>query len=505
MKAFDLKFVQLNEDEQVNNQETSDTQNKSTKDTGVIKDENNDNQDKTLTPELIDKAIEALENNQYNDDNVSKVAEEIFGEDNVILPTSDADTINKNADNFVKIAIDAGVNPDEENKEKETETSTEIKPKAEESYGANTFEGLLLEASNIEGKKKEFIEKLLDKILNANKAAQDNGALKKFHKKIKGAKDRKRNKDKKNKDDANGKSNTLKGAANINELKNSYKTAGEAFIAHTCTMTYKLLKNTNEKEQDLKILAQTMGKDNGEVDNYLKSINDINERKHIDAGACALALAQKYKEANKDKKSPYSAKNTKEATILASRYKKAFPKYYQNAYNILSDAYTEGIKSAQEKFRNGQELDDPITGEKVTSKVIAPLWEKGKNIKKWFQNDKLDFISLGPKLIFGVYDMLTGKTAKNIYSGLFKFGRAIYQKFKAQEKAAEVEDNKELFKCDEETLKNEFDEIVQQHSETKDDVDKSDDEGKQEQEQQPEEQKQEQSAEQDNTHEQEKK
>ena len=429
-----------------------------------------------VSDEVLDKAIEALDADKIDDENIKIAADAIFGgEDKAILPNSDAETIDNNADNFMKVAEENGITPDDESENTENKEPEEKKAE-NESYGIASIDELILEAEgNKQEKKKNFILKLLDKILGHNKAAQENPKLKKYSKRVKKAKENKANKDSQNKENAKNNSNKFSGKANMESLKKDYYNAGKDFVAHTCTATYKSLKSAAEKDADVKELAQNLSKNNGDsIDNYLKDIKDINERKHVDAGACALALAKKYKEANADKKSPYAAKTTKEALALASRYKKAFPKYYNRAHNLFADEYTRGINDAQKALKAGETLKDPITGESINYEVLGPFWQAGKSLNDFFMKEPLNVTTLGPKMIFGLYNMLTSKTAKNIYSGIFKFGRAIAQRFLQKEQAQEVADNSALFDCTDTKLKEEFDELIKQYTETEDEVDKND-------------------------------
>lgn len=441
MNEIDLKFVSLNEDE-----------NKTSKKESKIE----------LTDELLDKANEALDDDKLSDDAVKKVVTAIFG-DSAIYPDSNPDQIKNNIDKFIKIAEEKEVVP------KKVEENTANINKSEY-YMPYSLVNESVES--IKQKVKTFISKWLDEIMDSNKNARENKKLKQFHSKVKQAKDRKASWDKTNKQNAE---RNIKSPKTLDELKRTYIEAGKNFVAHTCSMTYKMLKSTNDKKEELATLAKELGRDSENTDKYLKDIKDINERKMIDAATFAVGLAKKRKEANADRKLPQEAKNTKEALQLAARYKKAFPKYYQNAMNIINDSYTEGINEAQKALREGEDLTDPITGEKVNREIIAPLWKAGKELNNFFTHQPLNVVTLAPKLIFGMYNALTSKSAKAIYSGLFKFGRAIYQKVTAKEQRVETENNAKLFNCDTDTLTKEFDELVKQHSNDEDEVDKSED------------------------------
>lgn len=441
MNEIDLKFASLNEDE-----------NQTPKNESKVK----------LTDELLDKANKALDKNKFGDDVVKKVVYAIFGDD-AIYPDSNSDQIEKRVDKFIKIAEEKEVVP------KKKENDFEIDENANCEY-YTPYPLINESAESIKAKIKTFIGKWLDKIMGSNKYAQENKKLKQFHTKVKQAKAKKASQDKTNRQNAKSK---FKSPKTLDELKRTYIEAGKNFVAHTCSMTYKLLKSANDKKEELATLAKELGRDSEDTDKYLKNIKDINERKMIDAATFAIGLAKKRKEANADKKLPQDAKNTKEALQLASRYKKAFPKYYQNAMNVINDSYTEGIRKAQKMLREGEELTDPITGEKVNSELIHPLWEVGKSLNNFFTHQPINVVTLVPKLIFGTYNALTSKPAKAIYSGLFKFSRAIYQTVTTREQKAETKDNAELYNCDIDTLTKEFDELVKQHSNDEDEVDRS--------------------------------
>lgn len=444
MNEIDLKFTSLNEDEHQTPKKESNVE---------------------LTDKLLDEAIKNLDKDKLGNDSVKKVINAIFG-DSAIYPDSEPDQIEKRADKFIKIAEEKGVVP------KKEENDFEIDENANREY-YTPYPLVNESAESIRAKIKTFISKWLDKIMRLNKNAQENKKLKQFYAKVKQANTKKAFQDKTNRQNAK---NRFKSPKTLDELKRTYIEAGKNFIAHTCSMTYKLLKSANDKKEELATLAKELGRDSEDTDKYLKNIKDINERKMIDAATFAIGLAKKRKEANADKKLPQDAKNTKEALQLASRYKKAFPKYYQNAMNVINDSYTEGIRKAQKMLREGDDLTDPITGEKVNSELIHPLWEVGKKLNNFFTNQPINVVTLTPKLIFGVYNALTSKPAKAIYSGLFKFSRAIYQKVKieiAKGQQAKTEDNIKLFNCGVDTLTKEFDELVKQHSNDEDEVDRS--------------------------------
>lgn len=431
MNEIDLKFASLNENE---------TPKKESK--------------IELTDELLDTANEALDKDRLNDKSVNRVVKAIFS-DAAIYPNSNQDQIEKNVDKFIKIAKEKGVVPEKKEKTDEIDENAT-------SYEYYTPYPLVNEsAESIATKTKTFISKWIDKIMGSNRSALGNKKLKQFHTKVKQARDKKASQDKTNKRNAESKFQRPK---TLDELKRTYIEAGENFVAHTCSMTYKILKSANDKKEELATLAKSLGRDSEDTDRYLKDIKDINERKKIDAATFAIGLAKKRKEANPHKKLPQDAKNTKEALRLAARYKGVFPKYYQNAMNVINDSYTEGIHKAQKMLREGEDLIDPITGDKVNSELIHPLWEMGKKLNDFFTHQPLNVVTLAPKLIFGTYNVLTSKPAKTIYRGLFKFSRAIYQKVTVKERHAETENNAKLFDCDVDTLTNEFDELVKQHS-----------------------------------------
>ena len=449
MNEIDLKFTSLNEDE-----------NQTPKKESKVK----------LTDELLDQANKALDKDRLADDSVKKVINAIFG-DSAIYPDSNPDQIKKNVDKFIKIAEEKSVLPNKEENTTDIDENVNNAPTQNVNYEHYTPYPLINEsAESIRSKIKTFISKWLDKIMESNKSAQENKILKRFYTKVKQARDKKAAQDKSNKQNARSR---VKRPKTLNELKNTYIEAGQNFVAHTCSMTYKLLKSTNDKKEELATLAKELGRDSDDSDKYLKDIKDINERKMIDAATFAIGLAKNRKEANADKKLPQDAKNTKEALRLAARYKKAFPKYYQNAMNVINDSYTEGIHKAQKMLREGDDLTDPITGEKVNRELIHPLWEVGQSLNNFFTRQPINSVTLIPKLIFGVYNALTSKPAKAIYSGLFKFSRAIYQSVTIREQRTKTEDNAELYNCDVDSLTKEFDELVKQHSNDEDEVDRS--------------------------------
>ena len=449
MNEIDLKFTSLNEDE-----------NQTPKKESKVK----------LTDELLDQANRALDKDRLADDSVKKVINAIFG-DSAIYPDSNPDQIKKNVDKFIKIAEEKSILPNKEENTTDIDENVNNAPTQNVNYEHYTPYPLINEsAESIRSKIKTFISKWLDKIMESNKSAQENKILKRFYTKVKQARDKKAAQDKTNKQNARSR---VKRPKTLNELKNTYIEAGQNFVAHTCSMTYKLLKSANDKKEELATLAKELGRDSEDSDKYLKDIKDINERKMIDAATFAIGLAKNRKEANADKKLPQDAKNTKEALRLAARYKKAFPKYYQNAMNVINDSYTEGIHKAQKMLREGDDLTDPITGEKVNRELIHPLWEVGQSLNNFFTRQPINAATLVPKLIFGVYNALTSKPAKAIYSGLFKFSRAIYQSVTIREQRTKTEDNAELYNCDVDSLTKEFDELVKQHSNDEDEVDRS--------------------------------
>ena len=449
MNEIDLKFTSLNEDE-----------NQTPKKESKVK----------LTDELLDQANRALDKDRLADDSVKKVINAIFG-DSAIYPDSNPDQIKKNVDKFIKIAEKKSALPNKEENTTDIDENVNNAPTQNVNYEHYTPYPLINEsAESIRSKIKTFISKWLDKIMESNKSAQENKILKRFYTKVKQARDKKAAQDKTNKQNARSR---VKRPKTLNELKNTYIEAGQNFVAHTCSMTYKLLKSANDKKEELATLAKELGRDSEDSDKYLKDIKDINERKMIDAATFAIGLAKNRKEANADKKLPQDAKNTKEALRLAARYKKAFPKYYQNAMNVINDSYTEGIHKAQKMLREGDDLTDPITGEKVNRELIHPLWEVGQSLNNFFTRQPINAATLVPKLIFGVYNALTSKPAKAIYSGLFKFSRAIYQSVTIREQRTKTEDNAELYNCDVDSLTKEFDELVKQHSNDEDEVDRS--------------------------------
>lgn len=449
MNEIDLKFTSLNEDE-----------NQTPKKEPKVK----------LTDELLDQANKALDKDRLADDSVKKVISAIFG-DSAIYPDSNPDQIKKNVDKFIKIAEEKSILPNKEENTTDIDENVNNAPTQNVNYEHYTPYPLINEsAESIRSKIKTFISKWLDKIMESNKSAQENKILKRFYTKVKQARDKKAAQDKTNKQNARSR---VKRPKTLNELKNTYIEAGQNFVAHTCSMTYKLLKSANDKKEELATLAKELGRDSEDSDKYLKDIKDINERKMIDAATFAIGLAKNRKEANADKKLPQDAKNTKEALRLAARYKKAFPKYYQNAMNVINDSYTEGIHKAQKMLREGDDLTDPITGEKVNRELIHPLWEVGQSLNNFFTRQPINAATLVPKLIFGVYNALTSKPAKAIYSGLFKFSRAIYQSVTIREQRTKTEDNAELYNCDVDSLTKEFDELVKQHSNDEDEVDRS--------------------------------
>lgn len=449
MNEIDLKFTSLNEDE-----------NQTPKKEPKVK----------LTDELLDQANKALDKDRLADDSVKKVINAIFG-DSAIYPDSNPDQIKKNVDKFIKIAEEKSVLPNKEENTTDIDENVNNAPTQNVNYEHYTPYPLINEsAESIRSKIKTFISKWLDKIMESNKSVQENKILKRFYTKVKQARDKKAAQDKTNKQNARSR---VKRPKTLNELKNTYIEAGQNFVAHTCSMTYKLLKSANDKKEELATLAKELGRDSDDSDKYLKDIKDINERKMIDAATFAIGLAKNRKEANADKKLPQDAKNTKEALRLAARYKKAFPKYYQNAMNVINDSYTEGIHKAQKMLREGDDLTDPITGEKVNRELIHPLWTVGQSLNNFFTRQPINSATLVPKLIFGVYNALTSKPAKAIYSGLFKFSRAIYQSVTIREQRTKTEDNAELYNCDVDSLTKEFDELVKQHSNDEDEVDRS--------------------------------
>ena len=418
-----LKFNALNEEEKANNEQKS----------NKIE----------ITSELLDKALNALKKNRLDDESIEQVAKTIFGEDGYILITSNEDITTKHAEKFIEKAKKYLLT------QKKDSSSDDIEEN--ESYEYFTPYSLITEAdekANLAAKIKSFITVLFDKIMSKNEFAKKNKLLKSFKAKLPASK-------KNDKDKYKAKSLGYQRPQTLEDLKRTYKELGKNFIAHTCTMTYKLLDNTDDKEKALADVAKNLTKDNDDSDKYLSQIKDINERKIIDAGAFALALAKK-KQETKSGKSPQAAKTTKEALQLAKQYKQAYPKYYQTAMNLIDDSYKEGIAEAQKDLKEGKKLIDPITGEEVSYEVIAPLWKAGSKLNDFFMKEPLNVVTLFPKLIFGTFNLLTSDTAKDIYKGLFKFGRAIAQKVSSREQQKSFTDNSALFNCDVDTLTKEF-------------------------------------------------
>lgn len=420
IRALDLKFEPLNEE---NHNE-------------------NDGSHKRLFG-----AISDLRNKKYDSERIKDVLKELFGKFAIFLDSDEKDFFENGVDKMKMFIATAqkkyGIKAQEEDED------------LEESYGFETIEQFILEASNsnIKAKIREFIRLYIDALFDANKNARNNTQFRNYYKSLKPK--------------STGK--FQKTAANVNDLVRQYKQAGIDFIAHTCQASYKILQSSQDKEADVAELAKNFSERGYSLsdsdDKYLENIKDIEERMHIDAAACAASLARKLGE-TKDNISPYEAKSTDEAKRLADKCKRLYTKHYERAKNKLKEAYDDGMKEAKKTLLEGKSLTDPLSGTEVNREILGPVWQTGSKLNKFFSNEPWNSTTFFPKLIFGVFNLLTSDTAKHIYKGI---GGFISNTLKYIKDNKEIQDNAHLWDTSIETLTDEFDEYINSRNEDKND------------------------------------
>ncbi len=391
------------------------------------------NERQTLSRETLYRAIDELNSKEYTKESIRTVVKSIFGNFAIFLD-SEKDTVQRNIKSFVAIIKRFGIKPAKDEDDDELE----------ESFSIEDVE-LVLEAAQTDelfSKKKEFIKLYMDVLNKKNESVRDNPVFKSFHKSLK-----------------QKPTNKFKSAASVTELVRQYQQAGRDFVAHTCQVTYKMLSD-KDKDADIKELAKNFTEKNySDADNkYLKDIKDIAERMHIDAAACAVALAYKNDE-TQIKDTPYTAKTTKDAVARANRYKSLFNKHYNRAHTMLSDAYNKGMQEAKQDLREGKSLKDPLTGEEINREILGPVWQTGSKINQFFSREPWNVTTFWPKLVFGAFNMLTSKTAKNIYRGIFNAVRKFAPKDKKEER-----DSASLWNVSRPTLEQEFDEYIKNNT-----------------------------------------
>lgn len=390
--------------------------------------ENSDSDNPELNSDIVNQAIDALRAKNHDDESIQKVAKALFGKF-VLLKDSPYETIKQNVKMFISKSKKFGIVPIQDD-------DNEI------------FEAFEERHRNLI---KEFIRLYLDFLYKTNETIRENSIFRTYYKSIK---------TKRNRND-----NRFERPENIRDLTRQYTSAGRDFVAHTCQVSYKLLSKV-EKDDDMKELAKKLSSDEYSTSDqnrkYIKDIKSIDERMHIDSAAMAVMLAKRNQETEKNLVLPYSAASTKEAISLADKYKKQFPKYYGRAHRKLSDAYEKGIKEAKADLKQGKSLEDPLSGESVNSELLAPIWQAGSKLNKFFTNEPWNSVTLFPKLLFGTFNMLTSDTAKNIYSGIAGFVRKFSSGTDNEE--SNDSDNSNYWNVNTETLSNEFDSYVVTHT-----------------------------------------